>query len=482
MVRLCAQVWVALLLALLPLSLSFASSPAIHFNSSNLHLLINSSTTLHSNILAGNLTISPGLTIVTNGYEIFVADTIIAENDTFITGKALNGTRNSYCSGESGASAANSFGGSGGAGGGGNDEDYCSGGNGGTTLARPGLSSAGAGSNPSIQGHKPVLSNANIIAWYDGGFQNYLEGGSGGGGGGDGGGFYGGSGGFSSFGLYIQASSLYLKGSTIDSSGGGGNGGDCGDPWEVGSGGGGGSGAIFLAYGTAYSGGNYITTGGRSGNSGCGPQGYGGNSSAVVFQYINEPVTVSGPPPANTTGGGNPPPDNSTGGGGSPLSETCYSVNGIMANHSISVYLTGSWFNLSVNSITAGGAAVSVNGAGYALLLSQKQWVAAYGGYAYAIEIETVYADLSSLDFELCSLYGGSTTSTSTSTSITSTQLSTSTTLTTTPVISTTTTPIVEDPQPPASKNNFELAALLILLVLIALAALLAENERRKRT
>ena len=91
MVRLSAQVWQLLLISLPLLCICSGANATLNFNASNSRLLINSSENLTSDIVAGNLTIASGLTIVTNGYDIYVANAMVAQNVIFITGNGPAG-------------------------------------------------------------------------------------------------------------------------------------------------------------------------------------------------------------------------------------------------------------------------------------------------------------------------------------------------------------------------------------------------------
>ena len=349
--RLSVRVWYFALPFLSLLCVCNAATPTLYFTAANSSLFINSNLTLNSNLIAGNLTIANGVTVYTNGYEIFVAGNLIAENDSFITGRALTN------SGGGANSILTSYGCSGGAGGG--YSGIGSGAGGGSTIATGGTWS-GPGSCPA----DPVMDNSNIAAWYNGGFQNYLEGASGG---------HGqvinqcgtcSNGGSSSFGIYIQAGSLILANSVIYAN----SPSDAGTGDRIGGGGGGGAGGtgrIMLAYQNEYIPGTYNTVSGHpgGGRNGGGPGGLGGeDSNTLTYGFFSPPILVLGPGslPLNLTG-------------------ACYSLGGVMMHQHTSVYLAGSWFDISPISIGALGSSVTVNRVNYTLLLNQTQRLPAEG-------------------------------------------------------------------------------------------------------
>lgn len=260
------------------------ATPALYFTSANASEVISSSMTLHSNLVAGNLTIDNGLTINTNGYGIYVAGNFVAESDTFYSDNA------SAYTGGPGASATSSFGGSGG--GGGAYPGTVGGYVGGSTLAAGGTSPGFSPGNPGSVPSNAVISNANIITWYTGGFQNYLEGAAGGAGGEQacgGCGFGAGK----EYGLFIQASNIIMSGTSVYLNGGAGRGGDC----SGGGGGGGGAGAgkAIIAYNGIYASPTWNANGGSAGY-GCSGGYYGATGGGPVspqsYQFSGQPILV----------------------------------------------------------------------------------------------------------------------------------------------------------------------------------------------
>lgn len=184
-------------------------------------------------------------------------------------------------SGVAGESFPSSFAGSGGGGtnyGGG----FCQG-NGGSTLASGGAVSCGGVGGNGATPSAPIVTNANIITWFTGGFVNYLSGG----GGGAGSGTNWQAAGASSYGIYIQANAL--NAGTINANGA--NGVSCGNPCSASAGGGGG--AIMLAHGSGtYTPGFLSESGGSGGScSGCNSNGgSGGAGQTIVYQWSTPPV------------------------------------------------------------------------------------------------------------------------------------------------------------------------------------------------
>ena len=247
-------------------------------------ITISANTQLSQDIYCINFTINSGITLTTNGYNIYCSGTF-TNNGTIITGSYLqpwDGPPTNY---------PNSYGGSGG--GGGSSSGVGSG------------NSGGAGSTPAA----PTLSNSLIYSWKSNNLLNYLAGGPGGGAGGS---IMGGSG---SFGIYIQAYSIINNG-TISSNGnnalsdgpaatdaigfaggstlagGGGGGASSGTSNQYPCGGGGGAGAILLSYQSSLTIGTITATGGTGylvdGYGG----GNGGNGNIMEYQYTTQPIPV----------------------------------------------------------------------------------------------------------------------------------------------------------------------------------------------
>ncbi len=446
-----ASKWVTYFIAIFAFLPLTHASPTVYFTPANLSMAITENTTLYSNLTAGNLTIANGLTLRTNGYEIYVANTLVAQSDTFITGSGpAGGYGCNGCGGQPGTPAVPSFGGSGGAGGGWANE--WGGGDGGSTQVRGGRSHIGTG-DPGGVPPDPILNNTNIAGWYYSGMQNYLEG-AGGGGGGEASSSAG-HGGAGAFGLYIQAGQMVLTNTLVYAAGTNGiigyiNGG--------GGGGGGGCGRIAIAYQTLYLPATYNTAGGAagpwSGEGGFWGGSGGGPCNVMVFQYSTEPITVLGTPL---------PPLNQTGG-------PCYLANGITLNRLITIYLAGSWFDLSANAMNFSGITATINSVTYLLKLGQLQQMPPSGGYSYIIELRRVNSATGSADLAICSIpLPSTTTSSTTSTSSTSTS------------ISLTTTTILQSPPQSDPGEEEEIGGLSIILLIIALIGFFSDNEKRRR-
>jgi hypothetical protein len=437
--------------ALILLSSAFAS-PTVYFTTENVNMVIGSNTTLTSNLTAGNLTIANGLTIVTNGYEIYVANTLIAQNDLFITGQGpFGGYGCNACAGEAGRSANDSFGGSGGAGGAWATAE--AGGDGGSTLALGGENRLGPGRTQGTVPADPKINNSNITSWYYSRMQNYLEG-AGGGGGGQGSTAEG-HGGAGANGIYIQAQNLYLTNTMIYANG---TNGAIGYINAGGGGGGGGCGRIVVSYQGRYLPAIYNAVGG-SGGQGRGEEGYwgspgGGSCNAIIYKYVTEPIIVLGPAT----------PTNQTGSGGPPQQGTCYSVNSLYTGHQISIYFFGSWFDIFSKSITSNGISAEINGINYSLEQDQMQTLPNSSNSSYTVELENKPALTGTSDLKICSLPAQSSTTTI-STSSTSTSTSATTTI----------------PQPSDPPSAGEVGGAFGILLIIALIGIFADNERRKR-
>jgi len=186
--------------------------------------VISSDVSLSSDLAATNLTIDPGVTLTTDGFDIFVSD-VFDNRGTISTGFDSTGSQ-PYSSG--------------GSGGGSQSLAYCSlDENGSSTLVTGGnlsCSNAANGGNGSTP-VAPSLGSALIQSWYSGGLPSYL---AGAGGGGVAGYLSGGAG---AFGLYLQASTLVAG--NISAVGQAGSGTCSG----IGLTGGGGGGVVLLAYG-----------------------------------------------------------------------------------------------------------------------------------------------------------------------------------------------------------------------------------------
>jgi len=250
----------------------------------NIDLVTN--TTLENNLIAMNLTISPGVTLITNGYSIILSGSFI-NNGKVVTG---DNTKGMYIGIK--PNYPNSAGGSGG--GSSNLDSYNGNYSAGSTSAKAGMNNLTGngynGSSPTyLYDHSNILNNSLIFNWYSSGIQNYLTGADGAGGYG----YYGAGnpGGLGSYGLYIQADRIVAG--NIQASG-----------QSVSSGatyftpGAGGGGVIILSYGTgALVQGTYNVSGGISypnvNNYGY-RGGNGGSGRVVLYDYHSSaPVPVT---------------------------------------------------------------------------------------------------------------------------------------------------------------------------------------------
>jgi hypothetical protein len=265
-----------------------------------------SNATLTGDIFCTDLAVDRGVTLTTNGFNIYCTGTLTNKGviHTGYIGNGGIGANESPTGATGGGSFPDSYGASGGGGGGSaavslgpaqisgsGGNSSVSGGSGGTPSGGfCGTGGAGdGGSTPSA----PSITSTMIQTWYSQGISSFLAGGGGGGGAGSG---YlcsdtdGSAGGSGAFGIYIQANRIVAG--TIETSGqSGGTGGSAG-------GGGGGGGTILLAYGRGgYVSGTYYTGGGVGGapgpNGGAG--GNGGSGQVLTFGYgINEPPVTGG--------------------------------------------------------------------------------------------------------------------------------------------------------------------------------------------
>ncbi len=265
-----------------------AVDPTVFFTVANVNEVISSGpVTLGSDLVAGNLIIDAGNTLTTDGYNIYIANTL-TNNGIILGGSDNSGAPQENTNGNDGTSFTSSFGGSGGAGGevavGG------TGGNGGSTTVAGGISQYGylGGATPGLSATFPTITNSLIQTWYANGMAQYLEGAGGGAGGGNYGGATTGTGGSGSYGTYIQA--LVFTSNILSAAGA--NGGACSA--SQGSGGGGG-GSFLIAYGTSISffGSNTLT--GGTGSSGCyyGEYGSSGGTGVIdTYHYTTTPINV----------------------------------------------------------------------------------------------------------------------------------------------------------------------------------------------
>src|SRR5579863_5585154 len=265
-----------------------------------------SNTTLTGDVFCTDLTVNPGVTLTTNGFNIYCGGTVTNNGviQTGLVGNEGTGANETPTGATGGGVFPKSYGASGGGGGGSAAASLGPAqisGSGGATLVPGGTGgtefggSCGTG-GPGTSGSTPSppsITTTLIQTWYGQGIANFLAAGGGGGGAGSGnacsdiGGSAGGSG---AFGIYIQANRIAAG--VIETSGqAGGTGGSAG-------GGGGGGGTILLAYGNGgYLAGTYDNEGGVGGAPGAngGAGGNGGSGLVLTFDYdVSPPVPVSG--------------------------------------------------------------------------------------------------------------------------------------------------------------------------------------------
>ena len=221
--------------------------------------------TLNGPVFAHDVIVSSATTLVTDGFPI------IAANALYIYGTIQGGYPNDggiYTG--NGGSILYSYGGSGGAPG-----NFVS--VGGNTLAPAGNSASPAGKTPTLPSNTQITTNT-LQTWaYD--ITGYLSGAGGGSS------SYTSNGGSGSYGIYLQANTLYIQSGTINAAGQ--NGG-------LNSGGGGG-GVIILAYNAiSLSAPTYQYSGGVAGwGGGTGGNGGAGNIMFYRFALANVPITLS---------------------------------------------------------------------------------------------------------------------------------------------------------------------------------------------
>lgn len=242
-------------------------------------VVISTSQNLSADLVTGNVTINPGVTLTTDGFSIIVSGTFNNEG-TVVTGLAPPSTYpTSY----------------GGSGGGSQSLNFCTyDQNGSSTLAQGGSHSCSNNMNGATGGTPtlPSLSSLLISSWYSAGMVHYLPGASGGA---ISGYIRPGSG---AFGVYISAGTLTAG--SISAAGQRGEGTCSG----IGLSGGGGGGTILLAYGTGgYTPGNFNVSGGPGVPSCAGNvfSGSGGKGQVLTFNYgSSQPPTGSSSSPLSS--------------------------------------------------------------------------------------------------------------------------------------------------------------------------------------
>ena len=205
-------------------------------------IVISVNSTLTGDIVCQNFTINSGITLTTNGYNIYCSGDFV-NNGTIYTGysKANQDFPNSY-GGSNGYQPGNS------------------------TIASGGTGSSPNGSTPPA----PTITNSFIQNAYNNGLAYYLIGA----------GDYAitniGIAGAGAYGIYIQA--VNITAGTINANG----------IIGYGNGGGGGGGVILLAYETSYTPGTYNISGGGAGAQ----SGSGGNGQVLTYQFSTTPLNL----------------------------------------------------------------------------------------------------------------------------------------------------------------------------------------------
>ncbi len=239
-------------------------------------LVIRHDTELTADVFCSNLTIEPGVTLTTDGYNIYCSGTV--DNDgTIVTGSS---TAQDFPRSYGGSGAGSAYGPSGvqpeatsvlglSAGAGFSTRSL-----GGASCTKYGCIAAN-GATPA----PPSLSLSMIRAWYQAGMNQYLAGAAGG------------SspvakGGSGANGLFIQASRIIAG--TIDSAGGAGQ-----TLPELSSAGGGGGGVVILAYVSSLTPGDYAFDGGYATAGDGSHHEFGGNGAVIAYQSPGLPIPVS---------------------------------------------------------------------------------------------------------------------------------------------------------------------------------------------
>ena len=241
-------------------------------------------TLLNNLFVKGNITVSPGAILSSNGFSILTSGTFNELGATITTPNVIGGGAGGITNAIAGTSVIQSYGGSGGGGGAGAlGGGQTKGAVGGNTIAAGGTITGGAG-NAGSTPSSPIVSNANIILWFDNGMQNYLAGAGGGGGGGSGS-VAGTNGGNGAYGIYIQGNKLVIG--TINAIGQGSLSG------SYGTGGGGGGGIVLLANGIGgYVSGTINIAGGGAGTGGDNNGGGGGSGNTITYGYSTVPISI----------------------------------------------------------------------------------------------------------------------------------------------------------------------------------------------
>lgn len=261
-------------------SASVTNSNASSAGSSSLfNIYVKSNTTLHSNIIADNMTIESGVTLTTNGYSIILSGTFVNKG-IIVAGYDTSGFNAAGAQPNLPLSIGGSGGGSGISSSSGIDKSDALNWTAGSTRASAGANNYKAngtnGSSPSA----PSIDNKLLDGWYNSGIQSYISGADGA----STGNYRGGLGGYGSYGIYIEANRIVagqinVTGESVPAG------------YHYATPGAGGAGVIILSYGTGgFVKGTYNISGGSTTNDliDC-VGGNGGNGQVIVYNYGTTP-------------------------------------------------------------------------------------------------------------------------------------------------------------------------------------------------
>ena len=243
-------------------------------NNTTQNVVISVNSTLTGDIICNNFTIDSGITLITNGYNIYC-------NGNFTNNGTINTSIRSVSQNFS-----NSYGGSGG----GEASGYSGGGaNGFNTSVSGGAGAVGFGNgataNNGTTATAPTITNSLLQSMYENGMANYLCGGAGG------------NSNNGAYGIYIQA--VNIVAGTINTNGGNGGSGGISGAGAPNVFGGGGGGTIILSYQTSLTAGTYNVGGGARAsiqyNGGeILTSGGGGSGLSLTYNYTTAPILATG--------------------------------------------------------------------------------------------------------------------------------------------------------------------------------------------
>ena len=299
--------------------------------------VITGSVTLTSDVnISSDYIISPGSTLITNGFSVAVGNMIDYQSATITTGYNPNynggfGQQTPF---------SNSYGGSGGAGGtSGTNPSYC----GQYTRYTTGCGIGGTPLGPTLS---PSTDNPTILGWIFQGIQTYFTGG-GGGGSSEYNNYAGG--GYPTYGVYLQANTVFGSGGSINAFGQNGqNVGSCQPVCTVAGGGGSGGGVIMIAAKSIQDG-TYVVNGGYPTDTYAQAGGYG---QIIKYNYITQPVQTPYLIPAINT----ITPTSSV----LEVFPTTFTINVIQKTYAIANVMI-SWGDGTSNIITSGSLSDSIS-------------------------------------------------------------------------------------------------------------------------